>query len=111
MQVITVVESILANSLSDNLIAGQANEFLSGPSTVNLYIRSAVIGLNLIFQVGNEVYVQDQETPAQAGFPTRNENFYVQGVGGQGERIIVQARNTTGAAIITQMLIEIVRVA
>jgi len=110
MQVITVVQSIAANTLSLNLVAGQANEFLAGPSAVNLYIRSAVVGLNLIYQIGNEVFVQDQATPAQAGFPTRNENFFVQGVGGTGERIIVQARNTTGAAIITQILIEILRV-
>ncbi len=110
MQVITVVQLIAANTLSLNLVAGQANEFLAGPSLVNLYIRSAAVGLNAIFQVGNEVYSQDQETGAQAGFPTRNENFFVQGVGGKGERIIFQARNTTGAGIITQVLFEIIRV-
>ncbi len=110
MQVMTVVQSIPANSTSGNLIAGQANEFLQGPSAVNVYVRSAVVGLNLVFQVGNEVFAQNQETPAQAGFPTRNENFFVQGVGGAGERIIVTAENTTGAAIITQLLIDVVRV-
>lgn len=111
MQVMTVVESIAANTLSANLIAGQANEFLSGSSAVNFYARSAAVGMNLIIQIGNEVFVQDQEVGALAGFPQRPDDFFVQGVGGQGERIIVQARNTTGAAIIVQLLIDVNRVA
>lgn len=111
MQVMTVVQSIAANTLSANLIAGQANEFLAGPSAVNIYARSAAVGLNLIFQVGNEVFIQDQEIGALAGFPQRPDDFLVSGVGGQGERIILQARNTTGGAIIVQVLVEIIRVA
>ena len=110
MQVMTVVQSIAANTLSANLIAGQANEFLAGPSIVNVYARSAAVGVNMIYQVGNEVFSQDQEVGATAGFPTRPDDFFVQGVGGPGERIIIQARNTTGAAVIVQLLIEIIRV-
>lgn len=110
MQVMTVVQSIAANSTSLNLLAGQVNEFLAGPSAVNVYARAAVVGANLVYQVGNEVFVQNQELPAQAGFPTRNENFFVQGVGGKGERIVATIQNTTGAAIIVQLLFEIVRV-
>ena len=110
MQVMTIVQSIAANTLSANLIAGQANEFLAGPSVVKIFARAAAVGLNLIYQVGNEVFSQDQEVGAAAGFPTRPQDFFVQGVGGRGERIIVQARNTTGAAIIVQFLIEVVRV-
>lgn len=110
MQVMTVVNSVAANTLSANLIAGQANEFLAGPSVVRIYARAAAVGLNMIFQVGNEVFSQDQEIGATAGFPTRPQDFFVEGVGGSGERIILQARNTTGGAIIGQFLIEIVRV-
>jgi len=109
MQVMTIVQSIAANTLSANLIAGQANEFLAGPSTVNIYARAAAVGANLIYQVGNEVFCQDQEIGALAGFPQRPDDFLVQGVGGQGERIILQARNTTGGAIIVQFLIDVNR--
>jgi len=110
VQVMTRVSSIAADTLSANLIAGEANEFLGGPSVVKVYARSAAVGLNMIFQVGNEVFSQDQEIGATAGFPTRPQDFFVQGVGGAGERIIVQLRNTTGAAIIGQLLIEVVQV-
>jgi len=110
MQVITVRQSIAANSLSLNLIAGQANEFLAGPSVVNLFAVAAVIGLRVIYQIGNEVFAQDQEVAAKAGFPVRPDDFFVNGVGGTGERIILQARNTTGGAIIVQALLEINRV-
>jgi len=106
----TVVQSIAPNSTSLNLLAGQVNEFLGGPSTVSVYVRSAAVGSFLVFQVGNEVFSQDQELPLQAGFPTRNENFFIQGVGGQGERIVATVRNSLGAAVIVQMLFEIVRV-
>ena len=70
MQVMTVVQSIAANSTSLNLLAGQVNEFLAGPSVVNVYVRAAATGANLIYQIGNEVFSQDQEMPSQAGFPT-----------------------------------------
>lgn len=106
----TVVQSIAADTLSANLIAGQANEFLAGNSVVNIYARSAAVGANLIYQVGNEVFSQDQEIGATAGFPTRPQDFFVQGVGGPGERIIVQVRNTTVGAIIVQLLIEVIRI-
>jgi len=109
MQVMTVVQSIAANTLSLNLIAGQANEFLAGPSTVNIYARAAAVGTNLIYQVGNEVFSQDQEIGATAGFPVRPDDFFVQGVGGAGERIIVQVRNTTVGAVIIQLLIDVNR--
>jgi len=110
VQVMTVIQSVAANTTSLNLLAGQVNEFLAGPSTVNVYARSAAVGANLVFQVGNEVFVQNQELPTQAGFPTRNENFFIQGVGGQGERIVATVQNTTAGAIIIQLLFEIVRV-
>jgi len=110
VQVITRVESVAADTFSANIIAGEANEFLAGPSVVRVFARAAVVGLRMIFQVGNEVYAQDQEIGAAAGFPTRPQDFFVEGVGGKGERIILQLRNTTGAAIIGQILIEIVQV-
>lgn len=110
MQVMTRVQSIAADTLSTNIIAGEANEFLAGPSVVKVYARSAAVGLRLIFQVGNEVFSQDQEIGATAGFPTRPQDFFVQGVGGPGERIILQLRNTTVGAIIGQILIEVVQV-
>ncbi len=111
MQVMTVVQSIAADTLSLNLIAGQANEFLAGPSIVNVYARSAAVGANLIYQIGNEVFSQDQEIGATAGFPVRPDDFFIQGSGGPGERIIIQVRNTTAGAIIIQLLIEVVQVA
>ncbi len=110
MQVITRVVSVPANSTSLNLIAGETAEFLAGPSTVNIFARAAAVDLDLLFQVGNEVFLQNQEVAAIAGFPTKNENGLVQGVGGRGERIFVTATNRSGAAIIVQLLIEINRV-
>ncbi len=110
MQVMTRVESVAANVFSGNIIAGEANEFLEGPSVVRVFARAAAVGLRMIMQVGNEVFAQDQEIGASAGFPTRPQDFFVEGVGGRGERIILQLRNTTGAAIIGQILIEIIRV-
>lgn len=111
MQVISDVTSIAANSLSANLIAGQVNEFLAGPSIVRVYATASAVGLRYIFQIGNEVYSQDQEISAANRFPIRPDDFFVQGSGGKGERIVLQARNTTGGAITSNALLEIVRVA
>ncbi len=110
MQVITSVDTILADSLSLNLIAGQVNEFLAGRSVVRVYCTASVVGLRYIFQVGNEVFAQDQEISAANRFPIRPDDFFVEGVGGRGERIVIQARNTTGANITSNLLMDIIRV-
>jgi len=110
MQVITRVVSIPLNSTSANLIAGEIGEFLAGRSVVNLYARAAAVGVNLLFQVGSEVFLPNQEIGLQAGFPTRNENLLISGVGGQGERIFITATNTTAGNIIIQFMVDIIRV-
>ncbi len=110
MQVITRVSSLLPNATSANLIVGEIGEFLAGRSVVNLYARSAAVGTLLLFQIGSEVFLPNQAIGTQAGFPSRNENLLVSGVGGRGERIFITGTNTTAGAIIIQFLLDIIRV-
>ncbi len=106
MQVITVNSSIAANSTSANLIAGRLNEFLEAPSAVTLYATAAAVGLFATFQVGNEVFSDEQEVLG-TNPPIVPDDLFVVGVGGPGERITLRVRNSTGGAIVFQARIEI----
>ncbi len=109
-QVLTDRRSNAANSVSGNVLAGKIGEFLARPSVVRLYGTGAAIGLNLSFLIGREVFSQDEEISAANRFPIIPDDFVVDGVGGAGERIFVELRNTTGGAIISNIRLDIIEV-
>ncbi len=108
MPMMSRVVSIAANTRSANLFAGQAFEFAAAPSIVRLYGRSAAIGLNIDFLVGGESLVADAEIAAVAGFPVRPDDLITEHGANAGDRLFVTASNTTGAAIIVQLLMDII---
>ncbi len=103
-------QSVAANALITNILAGKLNEFLERPSIVNFYIVAAAGGMNASAMVGNEIYVQDQEVSSNNRFPNKNEDLLSSGAGGPGERVSVDLRNTTAGAIVVQTLVEIIPV-
>ena len=108
MPMMTRVVSVAANTRSANLFAGLPFEFAPSASIVRLYGRAAVVGLNIDFLLGGESLISDSEITALAGFPTRVDNLLTEHGANAGDRIFVAARNTTGAAIIVQLLVDVI---
>ncbi len=79
-------------------------------SVVRLYATGAAVGMNLSFLIGRETFSQDEEISGANRFPIIPDDFVVDGVGGPGERIFVELRNTTGAAIVGQIRLDIIEV-
>ena len=108
MPMMSTVISVAANTRSANLFAGDAFEFAPAPSIVRLYGRSAAVGLHIDFLLGGESLISDSEIAALAGFPTRPDDLLTEHGANPGDRIFVAARNTTGAAIIVQLIVDVI---
>lgn len=89
------------------MIAGDLFEFLQRPSVVNVYAVASAAGLELTYNVGSEVFVQNQQVSGANRFPTRDQDFLSQGVGGPGERIVLQFFNSTAGALTVSLIIDI----
>ena len=108
MPMMTQVISVAANTRTANLFAGLPFEFAPSPSIVRLYGRSAAVGLNIDFLLGGESLISDSEIAALAGFPVRPDDLLTEHGANGGDRIFVAARNTTGAAIIVQLICDVI---
>jgi len=103
-------QTVAANTTTGNIFAGNIFEFIQRASIVRFYIVAGGIGMNVDVLVGNESYVNDQEVSGANRWPIRNEDLLVEMGALPGERIVVRLRNTTGAALIVQSLVEVIPV-
>ncbi len=110
MPIMTDIRSVAANTRTGNVLAGLPFEFVVRPSIVRVYATAAVVGLFMDLLIGGESVVSDSEMPAVARFPTRNEDLFAEHGGLNGERLFIALRNSTGAAIIGQVLVDVLPV-
>lgn len=103
-------QTVAANATTANIFAGNIFEFIQRASIVRFYPVAAAVGMNVDILVGNESYVNDQEISGANRWPIRNEDLLVEMGALPGERIVVRLRNTTGAAIVVQTLVEVIPV-
>lgn len=101
------VLSVAANATSPNLLAGKLGEFLEGPSIVTISGSAAVVGMNISASIGRRVIVDDEEISSAARFPILPDDLIAQAPGAGMERIIVRTRNTSGAAIIGNVAVDV----
>lgn len=108
MPTMTDIRSIAANTRSANVLSGLPFEFVGNrPSIVRIYAVASAIGLNMDLLVGGESIVSDSEISGANRFPVRNEDLLAEHGGLPGERLFVAFRNTTGAAITSNLLVDV----
>ena len=107
MSTMTDRRSVAANTRTANVLSGLPFEFVVQPSIVRIYCTGSAIGLNVDVLVGGESLISDSEISAANRFPIRNEDLIMEHGGLPGERLFVAFRNTTGAAITSQLLVDV----
>ncbi len=105
--VMTDVTSVLANTTSDNVLAGKIAEFLVENSILRLYVAAAAVGIFCTMLVGDTTLVDDQEVSGVNRFPIKPDDLVDEGAGFGQDRIILRFRNSTGATIIVKSRLEI----
>ncbi len=103
----TDVRTVAANAIIANILTGKIHEFASRPSVVRLMITGAVAGMFTSFLIGGEAVVQDQEIGAANRFPIDPDDFFAEFGAGVGDRVVVQLRNSTGAGIVVQTVVDV----
>jgi len=107
MPVDVVEVSVAANALSDNVFAGRLFEYLPAPSVLDFYATGAAAGLRLQISIGGVVMAEEVVVNAQNRVPVIPDDFVTQEGGTGGQRISARFRNTTGAAIVSRLMMKI----
>ncbi len=101
------VRAVAANAIVDNILTGKIHEFASRPSVVRLLLTASAVGMFMSFLIGGEAVVQDQEIGAANRFPLDPDDFFAEFGATVGDRIVVQLRNSTGAAITVNSVVDV----
>jgi len=101
------VRTVAANAIVNNILTGKIHEFASRPSVVRLLLTGSAVGMFMSFLIGGEAVVQDQEIGAGNRFPVDPDDFYAEFGATFGDRIVVQLRNSTGAGIVVQSVVDV----
>lgn len=107
MPVIKNSDDIAANA-SVNVLVGSIFEFLPWNASINLGVTADATGLLYTFTSGSDVVIEESPVDVKAGlFPVIPDDMDVQDVAGMSERMVLQIRNTTGAAITARTLLQL----
>lgn len=99
MPVDTVSQSVAANALGDNILAGRLFEYAPSPSVLDFYATGSAAGLRLQISIGGVVVAEELVVNIQNRVPVIPDDFVTQEPAPRGARISVRFRNTTAGAL------------
>jgi hypothetical protein len=97
---IQIQTSIPANSVVDNVLAGNQFEFLNQNVVIEYGLVASAAGLELDVLISERAITTRMLPSTQNRVPIYDEDFTVRAGALGGDRQIVRARNTTGGAIV-----------
>jgi len=107
MPVIQRLTAVPLNGTVDNVLAGSAFEFARGPVLVSIGTTQQVTGLFVTINSGSDVVAEEFEPAIDTDFPIIPDTMYYNDVATVGDRLVIRARNTTGANINLRTLVQI----
>jgi hypothetical protein len=105
--IMTDTQSVGANAVVANVLAGKSAEFVKEPSVITISATGSASGLNITAIIGEEIVIEDQPIGAQNHFPVVPDDVLAQGGGFPGDRIVVKLRNTTGGALTSWVRVDV----
>jgi len=91
--------SVAANAVSANVLAGEQFEFLPANAQVTLSTTGSATGLRCSLLAGGVTLINDQAIGLQNRFPVIPDDVLSQELVPAGARLLLTFRNTTGAAL------------
>jgi len=97
--------SVAANAVSVNVLSGLLHEFLDRPAELVLAAASSAVGIRSTLIIGGQVVLNDSFISQANRFPLIPDDIAAQeqGIG----RMILTFRNTTGAALTVNWLLDV----
>jgi len=102
--------TVLANTRSGNVVAGEVFEIMQRNGIVNFLLTGAAIGLTADILVGGQAEILNGVLPIRAAgsaFPIKPDDSLVIAAAFAGQRLFVDIINSTGGDLIAQFLLEI----
>lgn len=91
--------SVAANTVNDNVIAGNQFEFAPTRSIVEFGLVASATGLEIDILIGARSVITRMLPSIQNRFAVYPDDFTARAGAQMGERVIIRARNTTGGAL------------
>jgi len=107
MPVVQREVSVAANATNPNLLTGSVFEFARGNILISAGVTAAATGILVTINSGSDVVLEESAAVIAARFPIIPDEMYYTDVATAGDRIIVQARNSTGGALVARALVQI----
>lgn len=108
MPVIVRTVSVAANGSASPLV-GDQYEFLKFDAYAEFAVVADAVGIVATVYSGSDLLQQEGPAIIRAAgaFPVDDQDFYLTDVCQAGDRLSVQLRNTTGAAIATRVVVKL----
>lgn len=107
MSVITGLNTVALNARSGNVLAGSIFEFMPLDGLVNFLMSGVAAGLEADVLVGGEAEALAARIPPTNRFPIKPDDSLVIAGAFAGQRLFLDFRNSTGANIDVQWMVEI----
>lgn len=103
MPAIFTETSVAANTTVGNLVNGSAFEYSRGRQLLSMGVAAAATGTTTAITSGADVILEESPTPILTRYPIVPDEMYWNDVMEMFDRLRVQGRNGTGAAIIMRV--------
>lgn len=110
MPVIMREVSVGAGALDPNLLAGSTFEFVRGNVFVSAGVVAAATGTFVTILSGSDIVLEESPPVVKAAagsFPIIPDEMYFNDVATLADRLVIQARNPTGGAVVHRPLVQI----
>lgn len=106
MPTIQRTTTVAAGATNDNLLSGSAFEYMRGPGIVSAALVASGAGSFVTINSGPDVILEESEALVSA-LPVIPDNFYYNWGAAAGDRLVMRARNPTGAGIVFRSVVNI----
>jgi hypothetical protein len=104
---IPVTVTVAANSTNNNVVSGSAFEFARTRQLISVGFVAAAAGVFAAISAGSDLITEEFELPILTTYPIIPDNMYFTDYMENGDRLVLRARNSTGAGIIVRAMVQI----
>lgn len=98
--------TVAAGATDNNLLAGSAFEYMRGAGIVSAALVASAAGAFITINSGPDVILEESEAFVSA-LPIIPDHFYYNWGAAAGDRLVMRARNPTGAGIVFRAVVNV----
>jgi hypothetical protein len=91
--------AVAAGAVNDNLFSGSAFEYVRSPGVVSIGVVASATGGFVTIQAGPTLILEESPPTVKTSMPVVPDDFLYQSAVVPGDRLVLRARNPTGASI------------